>query len=49
MGSDSDFAQIQNIGSTAQSSMIFTLIIPFVFMVFMKASMDRVWSLYNMF
>ena len=27
--------------------MIFTLVIPFAFMIFMSVSMDRVWSLYN--
>lgn len=28
--------------------MMFTLIVPFCFMVFMSVSMDRVWSLYLM-
>ena len=27
--------------------MIFTLVIPFAFMIFMSVSMERVWSLYN--
>ena len=35
-------------GSSASSSMLLTLIIPFCFMLFMSASMDRVWSFYNM-
>lgn len=28
--------------------MLLTLIVPFLFMLFMSASMDRVWSFYNM-
>ena len=43
---DSD--SIMSLGESTKNSMIFTLIIPFAFMVFMSFSMDRVWSMYNM-
>ena len=46
--SDSDFKNIQNIGSSAKGSMLLTLIIPLCFMLFVSVSMDRVWGLYNM-
>jgi hypothetical protein len=36
------------LGTGASSSMLVTLIIPFCFMVFMSASMNRVWAMYNM-
>ena len=35
-------------GNSASNSMLFTLIVPFCFMVFMSVSMNRVWALYNM-
>jgi len=37
-----------SIAGTTEGSMLFTLIVPFCFMVFMSMSMDRVWGLYNM-
>ena len=43
-----DQKQIQVVLDLASSSMIYTLLVPFCFMVFMKASMNRVWSFYNM-
>ena len=46
--SEEDFIQIQAMGSSASGSMIFTLIVPFCFMLFMSFSMNRVWALYNM-
>ena len=43
-----DFQQIVSMGSGASNSMLFTLIVPFCFMLFMSVSMNRVWSIYNM-
>ena len=41
--------EISEIVSTqAKVSLSFSLVIPFIFMMFMSASMDRAWSLYNM-
>jgi hypothetical protein len=48
MASAEDFEQVSTMGSAASNSMIMTLVIPLCFMVFMSASLDRVWSLYNM-
>ena len=49
MKSASEFSSINSIGSSASNSMIFTLVIPFGFMIFMSVSMNRVWSMYLMF
>jgi len=46
--SKEDFEMLSQIGGSAESSMIFTLIVPFGFMLFMSVSMGRVWSLYLM-
>ena len=43
-----DQASISAVGDLASSSMIYTLVVPFCFMIFMRASMGRVWSFYNM-
>ena len=32
---------------TAESSMIFSLVVPLAFMIFMSVSIDRVWGMYN--
>ena len=48
MASEDEFKSIQSLGEGAQNSMIFTLIVPFCFMVFMSVSMNRVWALYNL-
>ena len=48
MTSSEDSDTIMSLGEQTKNSMIFTLIIPFGFMVFMSFSMDRVWSMYNM-
>ena len=40
--------QIIFIATTAQSSMLLTLIIPLGFQIFMSIGMNRVWSLYLM-
>ena len=48
MASEGDYQQIQTMGGAAQNSMLLTLVIPFLFMIFMSASMSRVWSFYNM-
>ena len=45
--SDEDLQIMQQIASSASKSMIFTLVIPFCFMIFMSISIERVWSLYN--
>ena len=37
-----------SLGESSKNSMILTLVVPFLFMVFMSVSMDRVWSLYLM-
>jgi len=39
---------VEQLADSAQASMIFTLVVPFCFMLFMSCSMDRVWGLYNM-
>ena len=46
--SDEEAAMIMNIGSSTKDSMMLTLVIPFIFMIFMTLSMNRVWSLYLM-
>ena len=48
MASEEDFIEISGLGSGAESGMIFTLVVPLAFMVFMSVSMNRVWALYNM-
>ena len=40
--------RIDDIGDSASSTMILTLVIPFVLMILKFISMERVWSLYNM-
>ena len=37
-----------SLGESSKNSMILTLVVPFLFMVFMSMSMDRVWSFYLM-
>jgi len=46
--SEAELKAVEQIGEQAEASMIFTLIVPFCFMLFMSCSMDRVWGLYNM-
>ena len=46
--SEEEYRSLSKMGGQAQNSMIFTLIVPFCFMVFMSVSMNRVWSLYLM-
>ena len=48
MASEEDFEQVTGLGAGAENSMIFTLVVPFAFMVIMSVSMHRVWALYNM-
>mgnify|MGYP000925331417 CR=1 FL=1 len=48
MLSKGDVNTIMTMGESCKNSMLFTLIIPFCFMIFMSVSMDRVWSLYLM-
>ena len=47
-GSRSEYKTVEQLADSAQASMIFTLVVPFCFMLFMSCSMDRVWGLYNM-
>ena len=44
----SDVKKMVKIGEYSKSSMLFTLIIPLAFLIFLSASMDSVWSLYLM-
>ena len=48
MTSAEDSSSIMQLGENTKNSMLFTLIVPFCFMVFMSFSMDRVWSMYLM-
>ena len=43
---DSD--SLMKLGDYTKNSMVLTLIVPFVFMIFMSVSMESVWSLYLM-
>ena len=45
-GNEAD--ELMSLGESSKNSMILTLVIPFLFMVFMSMSMDRVWSFYLM-
>ena len=44
----SDVNHIMKMGEYTKNSMVFTLVIPFVFMIFMSVSMGSVWSMYLM-
>ena len=46
--SEEDANLIENIGAGARLGVIFSLAIPFGFMLFMSVSMDTVWGFYNM-
>lgn len=48
MANEDDYQFVSTIGTGAQSGMVFTLVLPFAFMVLMSVSMNRVWALYNM-
>lgn len=48
MASEEDYEIVSGLGSGAENGMIFTLVVPFLFMIFMSVSMNRVWALYNM-
>ena len=39
---------VNSISSSAQNGLLFTFLIPFLFMLFARVSMHRVWSLYYM-
>ena len=43
-----DVNKIMTLGDYTKNSMVFTLFIPFGFMIFMSVSMDSVWSMYLM-
>lgn len=43
-----DAGMIMSLGEGVKDSMLFTLVVPFCFMLFMSVSMDRVWSMYLM-
>lgn len=40
--------QVEQVTGAAEQSMLFSLIVPLLFMVFMSVSIGRVWSMYNM-
>jgi hypothetical protein len=46
--SDEDAAMVNSIASTAQNGLLVSFLIPFIFMLFARVSMDRVWALYYM-
>lgn len=46
--SEDEAQMINTIASTTQNSLIVSFLIPFIFMLFAKVSMDRVWALYYM-
>ena len=48
MMEEKDVVPMMELGDFSKSSMVFTLIIPFAFMMFMSVSMDSVWSMYLM-
>ena len=48
MASEEDYEIVWGLGSGAENGMIFTLVVPFLFMIIMSVSMNRVWALYNM-
>jgi hypothetical protein len=48
MASEEDYETVSGLGSGAENGMIFTLVVPFLFMIVMSVSMNRVWALYNM-
>ncbi|MFM1932434.1 MAG: hypothetical protein RL226_1737 [Bacteroidota bacterium] len=45
---EEDYQALKSTGTSVQTAMFITLIIPFVFLIFMSVSMTRVWALYNM-
>jgi hypothetical protein len=46
--SEEDYQEILSLGDSASKSMLLTLVVPLLFMVFMSVSMERVWAVYNM-
>jgi hypothetical protein len=48
MANEDDYQFVSSIGTGASNGMVFTLVLPFAFMVLMSVSMNRVWALYNM-
>ena len=47
MSNEEDYQFVSSIDTGAENGMIFTLVLPFAFMVLMSVSMNRVWALYN--
>ena len=39
--------KVDSMAGAAESSMIFSLVVPLAFMVFMSVSINRVWGMYN--
>jgi len=45
---EEDYLKLDSIAHSTKNALLITLIVPFFFMLFMKISMERVWSFYNM-
>lgn len=45
--SEEEKQAVQQVAGAAESSMIFSLVVPLLFMVFMSVSINRVWGMYN--
>ena len=48
VASEEEYQQMQSLASTSMSTMLVTFAIPFGFMMLMKFSLNKIWSLYNM-
>jgi hypothetical protein len=46
--SDEEAENINKIANTATNGLLVSFLIPFIFMIFARVSMDRVWALYYM-
>jgi hypothetical protein len=48
VASEEEYQQMQSLVSNSMSTMLVTFAIPFGFMMLMKFSLNKIWSLYNM-
>ena len=48
VASEEEYQQMQSLASTSMSTMLVSFAIPFGFMMLMKFSLNKIWSLYNM-
>lgn len=46
--SQEELELVTTISNSAQNGLLFSFLIPFLFMLFSRVGMDRVWSLYYM-